>query len=510
MGSLEGWAISQWRDEIADRPWSASFPDLPRGVQKERTRPVSSLSAGRGEMAPLEGAAAGKGLPDSGSPRLFTWEEIALRNGRGPPPGDRWLVIDRKVYDISRFHKRHPGGSRVISGYAGQDATDPFTAFHLDQTLVRKHMKSLLIGELAPHEPSFEPSKNKLLVEDFRELRSTVEKMGLLKPNQLFFFLLLLQTILLEAAGWFVLWYFGTSLTTFLISTVLLTFAQSQAGWLEHDLGHLSVFSSPKWNHIFHEFVMCHLKVLSANWWTRHHSQHHAKPNCFLKDPDLELHPIPLSLGETPSMELGRQKKKYMPYNHQHQYFSFTLPLIVLPVFRAYSLYFIVKHKLWREIAWTTAYFVRFIVTFMPFCGVTGALAYLMLINITDSIVFTWISQSSHIPMHIDYDKNLDWFSAQLQSTCNVNQSLFNDWLTGHLNLQIEHHLFPTMPRHNFWKVAPLVKSLCAKHGIEYKSKHLFTGFADILRSLKVYGGVWFKAYHQAQEASTLSQEQSS
>ncbi|KAG8131113.1 putative Fatty acid desaturase 1 protein, partial [Naja naja] len=49
-----------------------------------------------------------------------------------------------------------------------------------------------------------------------------------------------------------------------------------------------------------------------------------------------------------------------------------------------------------------------------------------------------------------------------LSATCNVDHSWFNDWFTGHLNFQIEHHLFPTMPRHNYYKVAPLVKSLCA------------------------------------------------
>lgn len=32
-------------------------------------------------------------------------------------------MVDRKVYDVSRFSKSHPGGSRVISHYAGQDAT---------------------------------------------------------------------------------------------------------------------------------------------------------------------------------------------------------------------------------------------------------------------------------------------------------------------------------------------------------------------------------------------------
>uniref|UniRef100_A0A8C6VED2 Fatty acid desaturase domain-containing protein n=1 Tax=Naja naja TaxID=35670 RepID=A0A8C6VED2_NAJNA len=182
---------------------------------------------------------------------------------------------------------------------------------------------------------------------------------------------------------------------------------------------------------------------------------------------------------------------------------STALPLIIGPTLQVYSLYFILQRKLWREIAWTVAYFIRFFLAFNPILGFKGVLGYLFLLNVLESILFTWISQMSHIPMHIDHDKNMDWFSTQLQATCNVNQSFFNDWVTGHLNFQIEHHLFPTMPRHNFWKVAPLVKSMCVKHGIEYQSKPLFTGFTDIVHSLKVAGEIWFKAYHEPENTKS-------
>lgn len=37
---------------------------------------------------------------------------------------------------------------------------DPFVAFHINKGLVRKYMHSLLIGELSPEQPSFEPTKN--------------------------------------------------------------------------------------------------------------------------------------------------------------------------------------------------------------------------------------------------------------------------------------------------------------------------------------------------------------
>lgn len=37
------------------------------------------------------------------------------------------------------------------------------------------------------------------------------------------------------------------------------------------------------------------------------------------------------------------------------------------------------------------------------------------------------------------------------------------------------------MPRHNYHKVAPLVKALCAKHGLSYDVKPFLTALADIV-----------------------------
>lgn len=73
-------------------------------------------------MAPQTGPSEKGTGPVPAFPQLFTWEEVGIRNGRGQGQ-EQWLVIDRKVYDVSKFSKRHPGGSRVISHYAGQDAT---------------------------------------------------------------------------------------------------------------------------------------------------------------------------------------------------------------------------------------------------------------------------------------------------------------------------------------------------------------------------------------------------
>ncbi|NXA12844.1 FADS1 desaturase, partial [Sapayoa aenigma] len=216
-----------------------------------------------------------------------------------------WLVIDRKVYDVSRFSQEHPGGSRVIGHYAGQDATDAFIAFHNDKSLVKKYLRSLLIGELAPDQPSFESNKKKSLLEDFRELRCTIEKMGLLRPNYFFFFLVFLHLLVLDAASWLMVWYFGISLVPFVAGMMFFTIAQIQMGWFQHDLGHCSVFRKPRWNRLLQMVVINVLKGLPASWWNHLHNQHHAKPNCFHKDPDLNMHPLLFSLGKTLSMEVS-------------------------------------------------------------------------------------------------------------------------------------------------------------------------------------------------------------
>ncbi|XP_059831632.1 acyl-CoA (8-3)-desaturase-like isoform X1 [Hypanus sabinus] len=427
-----------------------------------------------------------------GRHRVFTWDEVQKHCTRS----DRWLVINRKVYDISEFSKKHPGGSRVIGHYAGQDATDPFTAFHIDKTLVNKYLNSLLIGELAPDQPGLESWKSKEVTEDFRELRATLERTDLLQPNKLFFAGHLAHILLLEAAAWLTLWYFGASLFPFLISSLLLSTVQAQSGWLQHDFGHLSVFSKSKWNHLVHKFIIGHLKGAPASWWNHLHFQHHAKPNCYRKDPDINMHPIFFVLGKKLPVEVGKQKKKFMPYQYQHKYFFLIGPPALLPLyFQWYIFYFAVTRKQWADLAWMVSFYIRISLMYIPLLGIQGFLAMFFLVRFVESNWFVWVTQMNHIPMAIDHDQNEEWLATQLHATCNVHQSFFNDWFTGHLNFQIEHHLFPTMPRHNYHKVAPLVRSLCAKHGLEYQSKTLLTAFADIVHSLKESGELWLDAY---------------
>uniref|UniRef100_A0A3P9P5Y7 Fatty acid desaturase 2 n=1 Tax=Poecilia reticulata TaxID=8081 RepID=A0A3P9P5Y7_POERE len=341
---------------------------------------------------------------------VYTWEEVQKHRNRN----DQWLVVNRKVYNISQWVKRHPGGSRVIGHFAGEDATEVFAAFHPDQKFVQKFLKPLLIGELVAAEPNQDGNKS--------------------------------------------------------------------AGWLQHDFGHLSVFKKSKWNHLVHKFVIGHLKGASANWWNHRHFQHHAKPNIFKKDPDINMMDI-FVLGNTQPVEYGIKKIKHYPYNYQHHYFF----LGMLALRRL--------ERVEEDLAWASTYYIRYFYCFVPLYGVFGSLALMMFVRFLESHWFVWVTQMSHLPKEIDHERRQDWLTMQLQATCNIEQSFFNDWFSGHLNFQIEHHLFPRMPRHNYQLVAPQVRELCEKHGIPYETKTLWQGMVDVVRSLKTSGELWLDAY---------------
>jgi len=73
--------------------------------------------------------------------------------------GDLWIIIDSKVYDLSRFASLHPGGSGVLymSSVAGQDATQAFFGLHRHEVLLRPQYARLQIGTIDGQEEVIKP-----------------------------------------------------------------------------------------------------------------------------------------------------------------------------------------------------------------------------------------------------------------------------------------------------------------------------------------------------------------
>ncbi|WP_409483578.1 cytochrome b5 domain-containing protein [Arsenicicoccus dermatophilus] len=59
-----------------------------------------------------------------------------------------WAAIDGKVYDLTKWISRHPGGPKRIEGICGQDATAQFTAQHATNAEAKARLATFQIGTL--------------------------------------------------------------------------------------------------------------------------------------------------------------------------------------------------------------------------------------------------------------------------------------------------------------------------------------------------------------------------
>lgn len=81
------------------------------------------------------------------------------------------------------------------------------------------------------------------------------------QPNAVFYVAMFIHACLFEAAAWYLLWYYGNTWSTWIISAVLFAISQMQHGWLQHDILHGSLFKSRKLNHLLHDINLGLLQV---------------------------------------------------------------------------------------------------------------------------------------------------------------------------------------------------------------------------------------------------------
>ncbi|CAG9311948.1 unnamed protein product [Blepharisma stoltei] len=65
------------------------------------------------------------GIDRSAGLRHFTMEEVEQHNKEG----DAWIILNEKVYDMTKYIDYHPGGS-IIMQAAGKDGTALYNRYH--------------------------------------------------------------------------------------------------------------------------------------------------------------------------------------------------------------------------------------------------------------------------------------------------------------------------------------------------------------------------------------------
>lgn len=105
-------------------------------------------------MPPKDGSASARAAIISapspsaalGEERHFTWQDVSKHN----TASSAWVIIDRRVYDITKFLPNHPGGKEMLLLSAGRECTDLFTMYHWwdDAAKARSIMEKFFVGHL--------------------------------------------------------------------------------------------------------------------------------------------------------------------------------------------------------------------------------------------------------------------------------------------------------------------------------------------------------------------------
>lgn len=313
------------------------------------------------------------------------------------------------------------------------------------------------------------------------------------------------------------------SVYKYLLGTVLLSLMQHQGAFIGHDTLHCAIthnwaidycigllfgnvifgVSSLWWKYTHNQVCVCAgisasdtcmltLVLYILSLFLLPGSQHHVVTNEYDRDPDITHLPI---FAVNKLMFLSKSKGKSLPWWQlllvRVQVFTY-LPVIFL--FGRINLYIqgilmlfvtkIVPTMPWQKLhlsrRWITAERVGIILFFTWYSAMAYMLPseYRLMVVVLNHILVGFLHLQlglSHYerPSKHSTEEMDTFFEKQSVTSRNIKCSALNGWFYGGLQFQLEHHLFPRVPRHNFRKLQRHVRRICEKHNVEY----CYTGF---------------------------------
>lgn len=186
------------------------------------------------------------------------------------------MIIRGRVYDVSDFIKRHPGGS-IIKLSLGSDATDAYNNFHIRSKKADKMLRAL------PSRPVADGFARDALSADFEALRAQLEAEGYFEPNLWHVAYRVAEVVAMYWAGirliWAGYWFLGA---------IVAGIAQGRCGWLQHEGGHYSLTGNIKLDRHMQMIIYGLGCGMSGCYWRNQHNKHHATPQKLGADPDLQ------------------------------------------------------------------------------------------------------------------------------------------------------------------------------------------------------------------------------
>ena len=262
----------------------------------------------------------------------------------------------------------------------------------------------------------------------------------------------------------------------------------TQFGFLGHDAAHRQIFASPRWNDWSARLMSAVFAGLSYGWWTHKHNRHHGAPNQVGRDPDI----APGVLAMTPAQAGSRAGFAGWFTRHQGHFF---FPLLV---FEGVNLHVAGLRTLIRrrdlqhrrvELTLVVARLGGYLAALFLLLPPLMALAFLAVQQGLFGVLLGAAFAPNHKGMPIvPKDARVDFLRRQVLMSRNITGGPVTDFAMGGLNYQIEHHLFPSMPRPNLRLAQPVIRAFCAEQGVRYTQTSLARSYGIVIRYLNTVG----------------------
>lgn len=324
-------------------------------------------------------------------------------------------------------------------------------------------------------------------VSTYTELSQKVRDAGLLRRRYGYYWTRIIATIGVFAGIWVGFAFVGNSWFQLLLAAAL-GIVLTQFGFLGHDSAHRQIFKSHHWNDWTSRVFAGLFAGLSHGWWMGKHTRHHANPNKEGADPDIGAGVVAF----TPAVAQTRRglAARLTP---KQGYFFFPLLLLEGLALHVASIQTLVsrqriKHR-WWEAAFITGRLGGYVTVLLLVLPPGKAAAFFGVQMAVFGLVLGAAFAPNHVGMPIvPPNEKIDFLRRQVLMSRNVRGGRMISLAMGGLNYQIEHHLFPNMPRPNLRRAQRLVREHCAKHKIHYTETTLFGAYRTIARYLNEVG----------------------
>ncbi|TPX62736.1 hypothetical protein SpCBS45565_g06946 [Spizellomyces sp. 'palustris'] len=413
------------------------------------------------------------------------------------------LAVRGKVYNVTEFVERHPGGRDILLMAAGRDVTQVFETYHDEKA--EKVLSKYHVGDLTDPGPlptfPLPSTFNTTLRERIANYFTTTRQDPKYHPyHTLHYLLIATLTILTYTLNFFVPTVRDNPLLSSAVSIFLGILGAQSCFTIVHDGSHASFTHRPWiWKALgaWHDFINGASQVA---WFYQHVLGHHPYTNVPDADPDIDVASVHFR-------RIRKDQTWYPFYLLQHVYAPVMYSLYGLKSrYDDIAILYFSKRRgaipvnpltpSQHALFWGGKAFFIFHRLILPafFMPLSQVLYFFVLADVATAWTLALVFQANHVVQHVDWPIpdpktntiTQDWMELQIRTAQDYSHDGFlTTKLTGGLNYQVVHHAFPQICQWYYPEIAPIVKSTCKEFGVPYTvRKDFWEAIGDHVRLL--------------------------